>query len=400
MDKTNKLTVLQVATIDKPITPTLGYSPIETVIQSIDGGLVSLGHKSIVACTSDSKVIGEKYATVKRSLGGYYNFNKHDSEQRNKVRTHLSRALERAQKPDIDIVHMHTAEMTEYFYNGRSKISAPIVMTLHTIPKDSKIGKSKLAAEANRTNNHGTESTSLHFVPISEYQKRQFYGLIPTTKSIHHGIEIKNYPYKTKPDKGSYFFSIGRVAKIKGQDKAIEFAKKTGSKLIIAGPIQNKPADRKFFETLKESIDLVVDVSEQPVKKDYYIKVIKPLLDSDKQIIYVGELNTQQKKQWYRYARATLFPIRWEEPFGLVLIESMACGTPVLAFRGGAVPEIVVDGKTGFVVDSLDDMIKSARYVNRIDPLECRKYVQKGFSMNHMASQYSELYSQIINGRK
>lgn len=398
MVKTNKLTVLQVATIDKPITPTLGYSPIETVIQNIDSGLVSLGHKSIVACSNDSKVVGEKYTTVSRSLGGY--FRENTPAQRKKVRTHLSRAMARAKKSDIDIIHTHNAKMAAYFYNGGSGVSVPIVMTLHVPSKESLIKESNLVEKINGAVNHNTATPSLHLVPISEYQKRQYYGLIHTTKSIHHGIEVKNYPYKTKPDKESYFFCIGRIAPVKGQDKAVEFAKKTGSKLIIAGPIQDKPADKEFFEALKGSIDLIVDISKQPVKKNYYNKVIKPLLESGKQTIYVGELNTEQKKQWYRYARATLFPIRWEEPFGLVLIESMACGTPILAFRGGAVPEIVVDGKTGFVSDSLDDMIKSASYINRVDPLKCRKHIQNGFSMIHMTSQYSELYYQIINGRK
>lgn len=400
MDKNNKLTVLQVATIDKPITPTLGYSPIETVIQNIDSGLVSLGHNSIVACSSGSKIAGEKYTTIKGNLGGYFNFNEHNLEQRRKVRTHLSRALDRAKKPDIDIVHMHTAEMTEYFYNGKSKITVPIVMTLHTPPKDSQIKEFNLVDKASWIGSNGSAKPALHCIPISEYQKRLYYGFIPTTKSIHHGIDVKNYPYKTKPDKNSYFFCIGRIAQVKGQDKAIEFAKKTGFKLIIAGPIQNKPDDKKYFESLKNSIDLIVDVCKQPVKKDYYTKVIKPLLESDKQIIYIGELNTTQKKQWYRHARATLFPIRWEEPFGLVLIESMACGTPVLAFRGGAVPEIVVDGKTGYVVDSLEDMVKSARNINRIHPEECRNHIKNGFSRMYMASQYAELYDQVINGRK
>lgn len=399
MGKNNKLTVLQVATIDKPITPTLGYSPIETVIQNIDGGLVSLGHKSIVACSSDSKVVGEKYPTVRRSLGGY--FRERTPEQRKKMRTHLSRALERAKKPDIDIIHTHNATTAAYFHNNRrSDVSVPIVMTLHIPSKVSYIKESNLLERINGVVNHNKATPSLHFVPISKYQKRQYYGLVNTTKAIHHGINVNEYPYKTKPSKEGYFFCIGRIAPVKGQDKALEFAKKTGFKLIIAGPIQDKPADKEFFEALKGSIDLIVDISKQPVKKNYYNKVIKPLLECDKKIIYIGELNTEQKKQWYRYARATLFPIRWEEPFGLVLIESMACGTPVLAFRGGAVPEIVVAGKTGFVVDSLDDMIKSARYLNRINPLECRKHVQNGFSMIHMASQYSELYYQIINGRR
>jgi glycosyltransferase involved in cell wall biosynthesis len=217
---------------------------------------------------------------------------------------------------------------------------------------------------------------------------------------VHHGIDVEEFPVKKAPDKGSYLFTIGRVTRDKGQDKAIEIAKKTGSKLIIAGCVQNKPSDREFFEGLKNSIDLFVEVGNYPVNKDYYDRVIKPLLDCDKQIIYIGEISSEHKKQWYRHARATLFPIQWGEPFGLVLVESMACGTPAIAFNRGAVSEIVVDGKTGFVVDSLDTMIKALEHIDSIDPAECRRHVQTHFSITSMALKYSNVYHKIIDTHK
>ena len=212
-----------------------------------------------------------------------------------------------------------------------------------------------------------------------------------TENAVYHGIEVEEYPVKEELDKGSYLFTIGRVTRDKGQDKAIELAKKTGSKLIIAGCIQNKVADREFFVGLKNSIDLLVDVSKYPVDSDDYDRVIKTLLDCDKQIVYIGEISGEHKK-WYRHARATLFPIQWGEPFGLVLIESMACGTPVIAFNRGSVPEIVVDGKTGFVVDSMSAMIGAVNRIDGIDPRECRRHVQNHFSIPIMAYKYSKLY--------
>jgi glycosyltransferase involved in cell wall biosynthesis len=236
-------------------------------------------------------------------------------------------------------------------------------------------------------------------VAISDYQKRQYRDLVNTEHVIHHGIEVEEYPVKEEPDKGSYLFTIGRITRDKGQDKAIELAKKTGSKLIIAGCIQNKVADREFFAGLKNSIDLSVEVGKYPVDSDYYDRVIKPLLDCDKQIIYIGEINGEHKKKWYRHARATLFPIQWGEPFGLVLIESMACGTPVIAFNRGSVPEIVVDGKTGFVLDSMSAMIGAVDRIDRIDPRDCRRHVRNHFSITTMAYKYSELYQQIVNHR-
>jgi glycosyltransferase involved in cell wall biosynthesis len=217
---------------------------------------------------------------------------------------------------------------------------------------------------------------------------------------VYHGIDIEEYPVKKEPDKGSYLFTIGRVTRDKGQDRAIEIAKKTGSKLIIAGCVQNKSADREFFADLKNSIDLSVEVNKYPVDNNYYDRVIKPLLDSDKQIIYIGEISSEHKKQWYRHARATLFPIQWGEPFGLVLVESMACGTPVIAFNKGAVPEIVVDGHTGFVVDSMNAMIEAVGRIDSIDPRECRRQVQNHFSITSMAGNYSALYHQIIDSQK
>ncbi len=384
--KPRRLTVLQVATVNKPIKSGLGYAPIETIIHHVHQGIQSLGHRSIVACSGDSRMSGEQYVTVGRSLGDYCC---QDTPMRQDiVKVHLSRALERTQRGDIDIIHMH--EWLDYIYDGVFNPSLPIVMTLHVPAEDSVIN------EVQERWCSRLPEPSLYYVAISDYQKRQYSGLVDVCKTIYHGIEVNDFPLKERPDKESYLFTIGRIARVKGQDKAIEIARKTGSKLIIAGCVQNKPADKAFCEDLRKSIDLTVDVGKHPVEKGYYDKVIKPLLDCDKQIIYIGELDNAQKKQWYRHARATLFPIQWGEPFGLVLIESMACGTPILAFNEGAVAEIVVHGKTGFVVESLTDMIAKVDLIDRIDPGECRRHVEDRFSIARMANSYLELYQQIV----
>ncbi|MCH6545685.1 MAG: glycosyltransferase [Deltaproteobacteria bacterium] len=374
------------ATINKPIKSRLGYAPVETIIHNIHKGLQSLGHRSIVACSADSRMTGEQYVTVVRSIGDYCS---QDAPMRQDiVKMHLSRALKRATMGDIDIIHMH--EWLEYIYDGVFNPPQPIVMTVHVPAQDNVMN------EAQRRWCNPLSDSRLYYVAISEYQKREYSGFLNICKTIHHGIEVTDFPFKAKPDKGSYLFTIGRIARLKGQDKAIELANKTGSKLIIAGCVQNKLTDQEFFEGLTKSINLLVDVGRHPVEKDYYDKVMKPLLDCDKQIIYIGELDNEQKKQWYRHARATLFPIQWREPFGLILIESMACGTPILAFNEGAVPEIVVDGKTGVVVDSLTDMIEAVDRIDGIDPRECRRHVQDRFSITRMANKYSELYQQIV----
>jgi glycosyltransferase involved in cell wall biosynthesis len=174
-------------------------------------------------------------------------------------------------------------------------------------------------------------------------------------------------------------------------------AKQSGAKLVLAGCVQNKREDVAFYNSLKKSIDLVADVGNLPVTGDYYDKVIKPILSSDKQIIYIGELGTEAKKHWYRHAQATLFPIRWGEPFGMVLIESMASGTPVLAFEEGAVPEIVRHGETGFVVDSIESMVKAVGLIEHIERRNCWRHVKTHFSIQEMAEGYAALYQQLID---
>ncbi len=381
------LTVLHVATINQPVKPDLGYGPIEMVIHNIDQGLHALGHRSIVACSGDSGVAGEHYVTVEKSIGDYWTDD--TVERRKTMNMHLSRSLDRAMMGDIDVIHTHDVKTVEYIYDAVANMQVPIVLTLHVAAKD------YLMAEAGRRRHKLLSSPLVHCVPISEYQKRDYQGL-HTEDVVHHGIEVENYPVKKSPGPASYLFTIGRITRDKGQDKAIAIAKKTGSKLIIAGCVQDKIADRDFFADLKDSIDLFVDVGKQPVDSDYYELVIKPLLDSDKQIIYIGEISSAHKKQWYLHARATLFPIQWGEPFGLVLIESMACGTPAIAFGKGAVPEIIVNGKTGFVVDSPSAMIEAVKRIDSIDPCACRRHVRNHFSITSMAYKYSELYRHIV----
>ena len=385
--KSKRLNILHIATINKPITSQIGYGPIETVIYNIDKGLHTLGHRSIVACSSDSAVTGEKYETVSRSLGDYWRGCTPEGQAR--VDHHLSQALARAQMGDIDIIHMH--EWFERVYTGSFNPPVPIVMTLHVPSQHSGI------AEFRKRRPDILSHSSLHFVAISEYQRRQYTDLIPVAKTVPHGIDVGDYLFKEEASKDNYLFSIGRITEVKGQDIAIAVAKQSGARLVLAGCVQNKKEDRDFFARLKKSIDLSVDVSQQPGNGDYYDKVIKPILSSAKQIIYIGELDTTAKKHWYRHAQATLFPIRWGEPFGMVLIESMASGTPILAFGKGAVPEIVKHGETGFIVDSVESMVKAVGRLEHLDRQNCWRHVKTCFSLQRMAEGYVALYEQLAD---
>jgi len=388
-----KLTVLHVATLNQPIKSDLGYGPIELVTHGIDKGLCSFGHRSIVACSGDSEVAGEHYVTADKSIGDYWVDN--TPERYKTTNLHFSKVLRRAGMGDIDIVHTHDAKAVEFMYDSLHSMNIPIVLTLHVSAKDSSLG-----GAYQRWCNPPLSSPLVYCAAISEYQKRQYYDIVSAEDVVYNGIDVEEYNAKEEPDKDSYLFTIGRITRDKGQDKAIEIAKKTGSKLIIAGCVQNKPSDKEYFSGLRHSIDLSVEVGRKPVDSNYYGRIIKPLLDCDKQIIYIGEISSEHKKHWYRHARATLFPIQWGEPFGLVLVESMACGTPIIALNRGAVPEIVVDGKTGFAVDSIGAMVNAVGRIESISPRECRKHVQNNFSIESMAGKYIELYRQILGNRK
>ena len=385
----SKPAVLHVATINHPIRPNLGYAPIESVIHDISTGLYLSGHRTIVACSGDSLVSGEHCVTVERSIGAYCSDKTRASHRI--MREHYAKALRRAKRGDIDIIHMHDADAVEFMYDSAFEMNIPIVMTLHVDANES-----HMQGGYQRWCSPLLQLPMVNCTAISDFQKRQ-YGTVANARDVvHHGLDVSGYPVKEVPDKESYLFTIGRVTPDKGQDKAIRIALETGCKLIIAGCVQNKHADREFFRQLQGDIDLSVEVGKEPAGDDYYVRVIKPLMDSDRQIIYIGEINAEHKKHWYRHARATLFPIQWGEPFGLVLIESMACGTPVIAMNKGSVPEIIADGRTGFVVDSVGAMVEAMGVIDNIKPRDCREHVERHFSLKSMALKYSMLYSRIL----
>jgi glycosyltransferase involved in cell wall biosynthesis len=292
-------------------------------------------------------------------------------EARAHVDLHVSRALERARRGDIDIIHMH--EWFERVYSGAFNPPVPIVMTLH-VP-----GPKSGVAEFHETHPGVVPLRRPHFVAISDYQRRQYADLVPVASTVLHGVDVDEYPFRGEVNTPAYLFSIGRMTRVKGQDVAVEVAKRSGAKLVLAGCVQNKSDDRAFFSSLESSLDLVVDVGGHPVNDDYFDRVMKPILSSDAQIIYIGELDTAAKKHWFRHAQATLFPIRWGEPFGMVLIESMASGTPIVAFGRGSVPEIVKDGGC----------------IEQIDRRECRRYVAERFSIQTMVEGYEAVYEQL-----
>jgi glycosyltransferase involved in cell wall biosynthesis len=387
--RTRPLNILHVATINNPISSELGYSPIETVIYNLDKGLHARGHRSIVACSADSKVAGEHHATVSRSLGDY--LRECTPRARDHVDRHLARALVRARRGDIDVVHMH--EWFERVYNRSFNPPVPIVMTLHVPGANSGMAEFEARAPA------VAGPRQPHFVAISDHQRQEYAGLVPVSDVVPHGVDVDEYVFRGEPEAMPYLLNIARISPVKGQDIAIDVARRSGTKLIIAGCVQDKAEDRAYFESLRGAFDLVVDVGRKPVGSDYFERVMQPILASDAQVVYIGEVDTAAKKHWFRHAQATLFPVQWAEPFGMVLIESMASGTPIVGFRRGAVPEIVKDGKTGFVVDSVDEMVGAVASVAQIDRRDCRAHVEARYSLEKMAEGYEAVYERLARSR-
>ena len=190
-------------------------------------------------------------------------------------------------------------------------------------------------------------------------------------KTIYNGVPIEKFTFQSSVTKDAPLIFLGRLDQIKGAHTAIRVAKATGDRLILAG---NKPH-------LSHEIE-------------YYQREVEPLIDQ-KQIIYVGEVNDEQKNHYLGQAKALLFPIEWDEPFGIVMAESLACGTPVIAFRRGSVPEVIDHGKTGYICDHEDEMVFAVRQINAIRRKDCREVSERRFSGNVIARNYLEYFAQI-----
>lgn len=263
---------------------------------------------------------------------------------------HTSWAIEDAEK-SCDIIHISSALAVPF-----SRFSTlPFVCTLHH-PADS------VLTEIYR------RCHSVAYVAISHHQAAQHRGLEP--KVIHHGLDVERYCFRER--KQSYAAFLGRICPIKGVHNAIEIARQAGVPLKIAGEVQ-------------------------PMFREYFEQKIVPELDGE-MVEYVGEADFALKNELLRDASALLFPIEWQEPFGLVMIEAMACGTPVIAFPGGAVNEIVEEGITGSICHSISEAAQALCCAS-FHPRTIRRKAEERFSSEVMARRYLHLYESLVNGQ-
>jgi glycosyltransferase involved in cell wall biosynthesis len=266
---------------------------------------------------------------------------------------HVGQAFKYIAAEDYDLVNDHSGFLGVAF---ASLLDVPVVHTLHgPFQTETKMFYSAFAND-------------VFYVAISDYQRSCFPEL-NYLGTIHNAVDIVEH--RPSLEKEDYLVYISRVCEDKGSHHAARIARENGYRLVMAGKI---------------------DPGEDT---EYFKREVQPLLDGER-IVYLGEVTQERKIELLAKARAFLFPIQWEEPFGLVMTESLACGTPVVATRWGSIPEVVTHGKTGFIADELDEIPAYLERLDEIDPRACREEAERRFSPRVMAEQYLKIYEQAI----
>jgi glycosyltransferase involved in cell wall biosynthesis len=334
--------------------PPPAYGGTEAVVHALTEGLVARGHEVVLFASGDSLTSAELRFTHPRSL-------RTEADIADPVPydwLHIAAAL--ADGDEFDLIHNHSGELPMAMC---ALVGAPMLTTMHCL----------LTPDTT----HVWERYQGYFNAISQAawrtlpegaRQRNCVGV------IYNGIDVAGFPFQANKDEHLLFLS--RIAPEKGPHVAIAVARRLGMRLLLAGKI-----DR--------------------VDRDYFASTVQPLLD-DEQIRYVGEVTREETKTLYAEALALLLPVDWEEPFGLVIPEAMATGTPVIAFRRGAAPELIRHGETGFLVDAgdVDGMAAAVRQVDRIDPFRCRRHVEENFDVSRMVDGYLEAYEQVLVGTR
>jgi glycosyltransferase involved in cell wall biosynthesis len=268
---------------------------------------------------------------------------------------HVASAFARIEETDeeFDVLHDNCG-FTAFAFADR--IDTPLVHTLH--------GPFTAQTSAFYAR-HGHKACA---VALSRYQARQAPAELDVVAVIGNPIVVDDYPFREEKD--DYLLWIGRFNDDKGPNRAIAAAKEAGTRLILAGPVQ--PGQEEFFQ-----------------------REVEPHLDGER-IRYIGEVG-DEKGDLFAGARAFLMPIRWPEPFGLVMTEAMACGTPVVAFPEGSAPELVIDGGTGFVVDDEREMAAAVGRLDEIDPARCRESARERFDVAAVAESYERAYELVAS---
>lgn len=331
--------------------PPVGYGGTETVVSLLTEELVRRGHQVTLFASGDSTTCAHLDPGCDRSLRSLGVL---PPEYAHYEARQLAKAFDRA--GEFDVIHSHM-DLAALPYGQQSL--TPVVHTVHGI----------LTALTAPLFAHYRQE---NFISISNSQRRDDLGL-NYVATVYNAIALSQFDLDLQPAVPPYLVFLGRMSIEKGPHLAIEIARRSGWPLKIAGKIDFD--NREFFE-----------------------QQVAPHIDGQ-QIEFLGEVSQSEKNILMGQARATLFPITWPEPFGLVMAESMACGTPVIAMAMGSAPEIVVDGKTGFLCHTLEDCIEAVTQIPTINRQDCRDHVVTNFGIGRMVDGYEAVYRQLISDR-
>ncbi|MGQ9921679.1 MAG: glycosyltransferase family 4 protein [Desulfobacca sp.] len=323
--------------------PPVTYGGTELMVSTLVQGLRQGHLEVLVFCAGDSRLAPPTAGPFPRSFWPPEKFSEN---------LHLGYAWRFLQQHPVDLVHSHL-ESAAGFWQALGQ-PLPLLITLHTPITDAK-------------RDYLLHFPQVHLVAVSDFQRRRLAGH-PRISLIPHGLEVEAYPLGAS--KEDYFLFLGRIYPEKGLHTAIRLAQETGQRLVCAGPVF--APDRPYFE-----------------------KEIAPHLDG-RRLVYVGPADFSRKLDLLGRARALLLPLEVDEAFGLVMVEAMACGTPVIASARGATPEVIVPGVTGFLAHSPADFIEAMQAVAHLDPQACRRHVAQHFSQAAMVAAYLELYRQVL----
>lgn len=335
---------------------------ISAIVNELSVGFVNKKHEVALFCTKGSKIKHEGITVVETSP---YPTMEYLSENRMwELRQFLT--ILSCQK-EFDIIHFHYEPIIFRFVfeeldiNILDFFTVPIVFTFHN-PTD---------LPNNVAYYSKTPSLYRHNAVFVSNNQRKSLAFFPNSQVIYNAIKIDKFPLEKV--KENYLLFLGRLASFKGILEAIAVAKKTKIKLIIIAKVE--PNDREFYNAeVKQHIDG------------------KSVCHLDGNVV-----TFEEKVKYLKNARCLLFPILWEEPFGLVMVEALACGTPVVAFRRGSVPEIIQDGINGFIVDNIDEMVEAVKKTETISPAKCRASVEKRFSVSRMVDEYEAVFEKIAS---
>jgi glycosyltransferase involved in cell wall biosynthesis len=337
--------------------PPKKYGGTELVVYNLAQGLVRQGHSVVVFTTGDS-CLSAKIDYIHQKSGfraGVSWLNKPFPL------LHSSYAFSKIRAGNFDLVHNHYGIWGISFAKAAGII--PFVTTYH--------GNLSQVHKKDDSDFVKAIFKDTKFVSISKSQAQNTPWRLKWVANVYNGIEVEKFEYSGKPQ--DYFAWLGRFTPDKGAVESILAARRAGVKLVMAG-----------------KVDQFV-----PKDVDYFNNKVKPLIDGH-QIKYIGEVNHLKKVKLLKNSRALIDAIRWNEPFGLVMTEAMACGAPVIANRRGSVPEVVANGKTGFITNTQDDIVAAIKNIGQIDRMACRRRVEEYFSAEKMARGYEEVYYNIL----